>query len=126
MLIALMCLIQVQRETRTCLTDIMMDTAKYGQNEVGNGYAPGFYCDIYVTLWDLVLTFQIFQFLLITSILKIVSVDSGPANRRCNKAFYVIYIARIFWTRPLQKICLAFSPVLSLDVQVQLMFIFCL
>lgn len=124
LLIALMCLTKVQRKMRTYL--ILIYTAKYDQNETGNSYAFVFYCVIYVTLWDIVLTFQIFPFLPITDILIIVSVDSGPASRRCNKAFYVSYVAGIFWIRSIQKRCLAVSPVLSLNVQVQLMLIFCL
>lgn len=55
-----------------------IDTSKNEQNEACNAYASVFQCGIYVTLQIIVLGFQIFQFLLITVILKIVSVNIGP------------------------------------------------
>lgn len=112
-----MCLIKVQRDENILDSDIMIHTAKYDQNETGNGYASVFYCGIYVTLWDIILTFQIFHFILVTN----VCVNSGPASRRCNKAFYIICVAGIFWIRSLKKKCFAFSLVFPLNLQVQLM-----
>lgn len=52
--------------------------SKYEQNEACNAYASVFYRGIYVTLQIIVLAFQIFQFLLITVILKNVSLNIGP------------------------------------------------
>lgn len=58
------------------------------------------------------LTFHIFQFLLITAILKIVSVASEPVNRRGFKVCNVIYIAGIFLDWVSTERYLASSPLL--------------
>lgn len=102
-----------RRDKNILDSDIMVHTAKHDRDGTGNGYASLFYCGIYPTLWDILLTLQIFQLLLITDNFKVVSVGSRPARGRFSRALCVICIAGIFWMRPPQKWGLAFSPVLK-------------
>lgn len=112
-----------RRDKNILDSDMMVRTAKYDRNETGNGCASLFYCGIYPTLWDILLTLEIFQLLLITDNFKVVSVGSGPASGRFNRALCVICTAGIFWMRSPQNRGLAFGPVLSLKLQVRLMFL---
>lgn len=65
------------------------------------------------------LTFQIFQFLLITVILKIVFVDGVPVNRKSIKLLNVICTAGIFFYYvSTEQEKMAYSTLFSLQVQI--------